>query len=277
MPIVTGRYFLYYFRMKKIVFLFFLISSSAVAENSFPNGLYLGFGASVTSGFNVIAGYYNSEINPAWLRYFGTRIDFATTAPLKSVIDSAIDSYMREGRDVGDGVKIDDGKLDAWHGAMLIDFYPFIGSWRLTGGFAWGGATLDSAIFGNVETAPLQRFYFYLGGDHYYYNGNSFDGMAKINWKYFGPYVGTGFDIGVGCGFNLFIDAGVVVTTGPATIELNIPQNQLYIYNKDTQIWSPVEIPQLTADVLRAEQDANRKLSDLRVYPMIKLGFLYRF
>lgn len=254
-----------------------LLCSNAFAEISLLNGLQIGVGASATSGLNLIAGYYNPYVNLSWLRYFGARIDFATTDPLKSVIDSVIDSYMRDGRDVGDGVKIDEGKLDAWHGAFLIDFYPFVGFWRLSGGMVRGSATLDSLIFGNVENAPSERFYFYLAGDHYYYNGNSFDGSAKIDWNYYGPYFGTGFDIDLGCGFNFFFDAGVVLTTGPATIAIEVPQEQLYIYNKDNQDWSPVEIPQLSADVLRAEQDANRKLSDLRIYPMLKAGFLYRF
>ncbi len=276
-PLLKHSIFLYHFHMKKIVLLFLFICGPAIAENTLANGLQLGIGVSATTGFNVIAGYYNPEISYKWLRHFGARIDFAATAPLKSAIDSAIDSYMRDGRDVGDGVKIDEGKLDAWHGAVLIDYYPFVGSWRLTGGIAWGGATLDSAIFGNAENAPTERFYFYLAGDHYYYNGNSFDGTAEIDWNYFGPYFGTGLDVQLGCGFNLFLDAGVIITNSPARIKIDVPQTQLYIYNKETQIWSPVEIPQLTADILRAEQDANRKLSELRIYPMIKLGFVYRF
>jgi hypothetical protein len=263
--------------MKKIIFLGLFFMSGAFAESFSTDGLRVGVGVSATSGLNLIAGYYNPDITPVWFRYFGVRIDVATSIPLKSAIDSAIDSYMRDGRDVGDGVKIDNGKLDAWHGALLIDYYPFISSWRFTGGFVWGGATLDSNIFGEVENAPSQRFYFYLAGDHYYYNGNSFDGTAKIDWNYYGPYFGTGFDIGLGCGFDLYIDAGVVLASRPSTIVLEVPQEHLYIYNKESDNWLPVEIPQLAADVLRAEQDANRKLSDFRVYPMIKMGFLYRF
>lgn len=244
---------------------------------NFADGFYIGTGVSATSGLNLITGYYNPDIKPAWLSHFGLRSDFATSNPLKSVIDSAIDSYMRDGRAVGDDVKIDDGKLDAWHAGVLLDYFPFAGAWHISAGYMLGNATLDSAIFGEVAQAPSQRFYFYLAGDHYYYNGNYFDGAAKINWKYSGPYFGTGFDIGLGCGFDMYLDAGVVLTAQSATMSLSIPHQQLYIYNKDTDVWSPVEIPQLTADVLRAEQDANRKLSDIRVYPMVKIGFLYRF
>lgn len=264
--------------MKRIItMLSLLISVPSVAATNFPHGLQLGIGVSATSGFNVALGYYDSENDGYFLTHFGIRADFASAAPLKSAIDSAIDSYMRDGRDVGDGVKIDEGKFDAWHGMFVLDYYPFAGAWRISGGYAWGNAELDAAIFGEISTAPSQRFYFYLAGDHYYYNGNKFDGSAAIDWRYHGPYLGTGFDWNLFCGLSLFADIGVVFTNRSAKLSLDIPHEQLYIYNKATGVWAPVTIAALDTDVARAEHDANRKLSDLRVYPMVKLGFAYRF
>lgn len=260
-----------------IIFLTLFITAPVVAATNFPHGLQLGLGVSATGGLNIAFGYYNSQNSGYIPSHFGVRADFADVAPLKSAIDSAIDSYMRDGREVGDGVKIDNGKLDAWHGSLLLDFYPFAGSWRITGGYTWGAAHLDASIFGEIESAPSQRFYFYLAGDHYYYNGNSFNGSAAIDWNYYGPYLGTGVDINLFCGFSLFVDMGVVFTNRPAKLSLDIPQEQLYIYNTQMATWSPVTIAALDADIARAERDANRKLSDLRVYPMIKLGFAYRF
>ena len=260
--------------------LFFLVCmpvATVYAGTDFPQGLAFGVGVSALSGLNVMTGYYNKEYESFWLRHFGARIDFATTDPLKSALDSAIESYMDDGVDVGDGVKIDDGKLDAWHGGLLLDFYPFANFWRLSTGYFFGGADLSSAVFGEVATAPDFRFYFYLAGDHYYYNGNDFSGTAKINWRYHGPYLGTGFDIGIFCGFELFVDMGVVFTAKSAKLSLNIPHEQLYIYNKTSGQWSSVTVPALDADVARATDEANQKLSDFMVYPMLKLGFAYRF
>lgn len=252
-------------------------ATPAIADTGFPHGLSVGVGASALGGLNMSVGFYNSDYESYWLRHLGGRIDFATTDPLKSAIDSAIDSYMRDGRDVGDGVKIDEGSLDAWHTSILVDYYPFSGAWRVSAGYAWGGATLDASIFGEVATAPSQRFYFYLAGDHYYYNGNSFDGSVAIDWDWHGPYFGTGVDFDIGCRFGLFLDLGVVLTNRPAVLSLDVPQEQLYVYNKLTATWLPVTIPQLEADITRATRDANDKLSDFRVYPMVKLGFSYRF
>ena len=280
MPIVATWLFFYSgLVMKKICapILFISFVTSCFGDTSFPHGLSFGVGASATSGLNLVLGYNNSDFESYWLRRLGVRIDFASTDPLKSAIDSAIESYMRDGRDIGDGVRIDDGKLDAWHGVLLIDYYPFVGTWRLTGGYAWGGASLEAAIFGAVAQAPSQRFYFYLAGDHYYYNGNSFDGSATIDWNFHGPYLGTGFDFNLFCGFFLYIDMGLVLASRPAKLSLDIPQSQLYLYNKTTKAWAPVTIPQLDTDIARATRDANRKLSDFQVYPLVKLGFLYRF
>lgn len=270
--------FVYIFFMRQCILLFVCLPLVAArADTDFPRGLAFGVGMSATSGMNIMAGYHNSAYQSYWLRHFGVRIDFASADPLKSALDSAIESYMDDGVDVGDGVKIDEGQLDAWHGGLLLDFYPFANFWRLSTGYIWGGADLSAAVFGEVETAPDSRFYFYLAGDHYYYNGNDFSGSAEINWNYHGPYLGTGVDIGIFCGFELFVDFGAVFAATPAKLKLNIPHEQLYIYNKDTGQWSPVTIPALDADVARATRSANRKLADFKFYPMLKLGFAYRF
>lgn len=244
--------------------------------HAFPDGISIGVGASMLGGINVLAGYRYMD-SSSWLGKFGARFDFSDTGPLKSAIDSAIDHIMSNGVDVGDGVKIDNGELDSSHYAMLVDFYPFNSGWRLTGGLMWGNLALDAAIKGEIAEIPSERFYFYINGDHYYYNGNSFRGDTSIDWKFYGPYLGTGFDIGLFCGVRLFMDIGAVVTNRPARLSLSIPHEQLYIYDMETATWSPVTVPKLDSDVASAQRDANRKLSDLRVYPVLKLGFLYRF
>ncbi len=263
--------------MKHLMYLLFLLCLFVVRPvHAFPDGLQIGFGVSALGGMNVLVGYRYMNSDSLGGK-FAARFDFADTGPLKSAIDSALDHIMRDGIDVGDGVKIDDGKLDSSHYAMLVDFYPFDSGWRITGGYLWGNMKLDAAIKGGVSDAPSQRFYFYINGDHYYYNGNQFNGSVAIDWDFYGPYLGTGFDIGLFCGFRLFMDLGMVLTNRPARLDLDVPHEQLYIYDKEIQTWSPVTIPQLDSDVAAAESDANQKLSDIRVYPMVKMGFVYRF
>lgn len=256
--------------------LFFLCVIMARSAHAFPDGIQIGVGVSALGGMNLLMGY--KYINDdSLLGKFGVRFDLADTGPLKSAIDSAIDHIMSDGIDVGNGVKIDDGKLDSSHYALLVDFYPFESGWRLTGGIMWGNLELNAAIKGDIAEIPSERFYFYINGDHYYYNGNRFRGNAAIDWNFYGPYLGTGFDIGLICGFRFFMDIGAVVTNRPAHLSLDIPHEQLYIYDTDTATWSPVTVPKLDSDVATAERDANHKLSDLRVYPIVKLGVSYRF
>ncbi len=241
------------------------------------NGTQFGLGVSLTSGINASVGYHNPASTSCWARYFGVRLDVANTGSVKSAVDSVADAIMGDGIDVGDGVRIHDGKIDAWNSSVLLDWYPLQGVWRLSGGYYWGNMNMAAAISGSVVGAPTQRFYFYLAGDHYYYNGNNFSGNTQIDWRYHGPYLGTGFDIGIYRGLKMFIDMGVVFTNRPAQITIHIPHEQLYIYNKTTGNWAPVTIPQLDSDVARATNDGNRKLSDFKYYPVVKLGLLYRF
>ena len=256
--------------------LIFLCLAVARPVYAFPEGLQVGVGVSALSGMNFLAGY--KYVNrTSWLGKFGARFDFADTSALKSAIDSAIGHIMNDGIDVGDGLKIDEGKLDASHYALLLDFYPFDSGWRISAGVMWGNLELDTKIKGEIAEIPSERFYFYINGDHYYYNGNKFNGATAIDWGFYGPYVGTGVDVGLFCGFRLFIDVGAVFTNRSARLSLDIPHEQLYIYNKETATWSPVTVPKLDSDVAAAESDANHKLSDIRVCPVVKMGFIYRF
>lgn len=256
--------------------LFILCVLSSRVALAFPDGLSVGLGMSALGGVDIVAGYKYTG-GDSWRDKFAVRFDFADVAPLKSAIDSAIGHIMDGGVDVGDGVKIDNGQLDSLHYGALIDFYPFDSAWRISGGMMWGRMELDADIVGEIAEIPSERFYFYINGDHYYYNGNRFRGNASIDWNFYGPYFGTGFDIGLGCGFVLFLDAGIVLANRPARLNIEIPHEQLYIYDVAAATWAPVTVPKLDSDVAAAERDANHKLSDLRVYPVVKLGVLYRF
>lgn len=262
---------------KKLAFILFCFCT-VIGERAyaFPDGIQVGLGMSALGGLNVLAGYRHVA-DGDWFNRFGVRFDFSSTDPVKSALDSAIDHIMRDGVSVGDGVKLDEGKLDATHYSALLDFYPFSGAWRLTGGYMFSDVHMGAAINGTIGNVPSQRFYFYINGDHYYYNGNLFRGATAIDWDYNGPYIGTGADIKLGCGFYLFLDAGVVYTNRAARLSMSIPHEQLYIYDAETAAWAPVTIPKLDSDVAAATTDANRKLSHVRLFPVLKVGFLYRF
>ena len=252
-------------------------------EIKFPHGLQIGVGVSATSGLNGFVGYANKNFDSFWWKRFGVRFDFATTAPLKSVIDSGIDSIMGDGIELGDGLSINNGSIKSHDFAALIDFYPFGDTWflggiRISGGYYFGNMDISADLTGAVSELPDSEFAFELNGQNYKYSGNSVHGTANLDWNYNGPYLGAGFDIGLFAGLKIYFDAGVVFTNRAAELGLDIPLDGLQVFENGG--WGVVS-GALVDDFNQAKQDAladaQSELDKLTFYPMVKIGFMYRF
>ena len=265
-------------------------SDTAIAEKTsreWLHGVQVGLGASATSGLNGFVGYANKDFDSFWLKRFGFRVDFASTRPVKSAINSAVDSAMgSSGIDIGDNLTINDGEIKAHHVAALVDFYPFGNTWfwgglRLTGGYYTGKLDVDANLSGKIDGLPSDAFEFKLMDNLYRYTGNSVHGTARADWKYSGPYLGTGCDLGLVAGFKIYMDAGVVFTSKTAQLNLDVPFAGLEYYDTAASTWKPVSssAEQAEVDRVKAEAlaDAQSELDDIKFYPMIKLGFMYRF
>ena len=250
------------------------------SEHGFLHGVQVGVGVSATSGLNGFIGYMNKDFDSFWAKRFGVRFDFATTKPIKSLINNGIDSIMGDdGIDIGDGLTINDGKIDATHYAALVDFYPFgdtwmLGGWRVTGGYAFGDMNMAANVAGAID-GPSGYYEFELGGNKYAYTGNSVHGTAGMDWEYRGPYIGTGFDIGLFAGFKIYVDAGVVFTNRAAELSLDVPTDNLKQW--DGANWVAVDLPELDNVIDETLADAQSELDDFKFYPMVKMGFMYRF
>lgn len=250
------------------------------AEISFPHGMQIGVGVSATSGLNGFIGYANKKFDSFWAKRFGVRFDFATTNPIESSINDVINDVVDDGIDIGDGLTINDGKVDAKHMAAMVDFYPFgdtwlLGGWRLTGGYYMGQMSASAAVAGTFDELDGGTYEFELMDNLYRYTGNSVRGTAEFDWDYRGPYIGTGFDIGLFAGFKIYVDAGVVFTNRAAELDLNIPTDNLQQF--DGTNWAPVDIPGLDSVIAETLADAQSDLDDMKYYPMVKVGFMYRF
>lgn len=260
------------------------VMASPAWANIIPQGIQMGAGVSATSGLNVFVGYANKESESAWLKRFGARLDFATTKPVESMINSEIDAFIgSDGMELGDGLTIKDGSVQGNHIAAMIDFYPFGNTWflggiRLSGGYYFGKLDLDANLTGKVSDLPDSEMAFELNGIQYKYNGNEVHGTAKADWDYSGPYLGAGFDLGIFAGFKIYMDAGVVFTSKTAQLNLDLPTDNLQKWNGST--WEGVDLSNM-AEFEAAKQaalaDAQSELDKLKFYPMVKLGFMYRF
>ena len=250
-----------------------------------PTGLELGLGLSATSGLNGFVGYANKESDSFWYKRLGVRLDFAATKPVKSTIDSIIDKQMGDGIEVGDHLTITDGTIDSGHFALLFDIYPFgntwfLGGWRVSAGYVIGGMDVKSLLTGTDDSlSELAGKQFQLGDKIWRYNGGDVQGTGKLKWDYTGPYFGTGFDLGLFSGCKLFMDAGVVFTSKAAELSLNVPETaQLQYSNDGGSSWSNVNISNvLHNEIEKTLSDAQEKLNEYKFFPMVKVGFMYRF
>lgn len=251
---------------------------------SFPNGVQIGVGASLTGGLNGFVGYMNKDFDSFWAKRFGVRFDFATTRPIKSLVNDALDSVVGDGIDVGDGLTVEGIKVEAKHFAAMLDFYPFgdtwlLGPWRISAGYYMGDMHATANIAATIDELSPDYHDFELMDTKFRYLGNSVNGTAEFDWDYRGPYLGTGFDFGLFGGFKIYLDAGVVFTNRAAQLDLNVPFENLEIYQDGA--WKSVQSEHLEsvvdAVVNEALADAQSELDDLKFYPIVKLGFMYRF
>lgn len=254
-----------------------------------PSGLELGLGLSATTGLNGFVGYANKDHESFWWKRLGVRFDFASTKPIQGSVNSLIDKYMGDGIEVGDNLTITDGTIESHHFAALVDIYPFgntwfLGGWRLTGGYMFGKMNVEAMLSGKDDRlAQFAGREFELWGTKYKYAGGDVHGTANANWDFHGPYAGTGFDIGIYHGFKLFLDAGVVFTSRAAELSLNVPVSGtgLQYWDTGTNSWKPVNTPALEntlkSNIDNTIADAQKELDKYKFFPMVKLGFMYRF
>lgn len=258
-----------------------------VTENkktSFPHGLQFGLGVSATSGVNGFVGYANKNFDSFWAKRFGVRFDFGTMSPVKSKVNDTINDIIDDEIEIGDNLAISNFEIDAHHYAALVDFYPFgntwfLGGWRLTGGYYFGNLNVSANVAGEIDELDNTSYEFELMDTHFKYVGNSVHGTAELDWDYRGPYLGTGFDFGLFAGFKIYLDAGVVFTNKSAQLNLDVPFDNLQMMENGS--WKTVQgtpLEDTVKDIIdETVADAQSELDDLKFYPMVKLGFMYRF
>lgn len=237
--------------------------------------MQIGAGVSATSGLNGFIGYNNKNFDSFWAKRFGVRLDFGTYSPIKSKMNNKINDFVDDIK-IGD-MKIDNFALDGHHFGALVDFYPFgdtwfLGGWRLSGGYFTGKLNLNADITSKSDTV----YEFELDGQTYTYDTGYARGKAKINWKYSGPYIGTGFDLGLFWGIKIYMDAGVVFTDKTAKADLAIPVEGLKIGGQPVKE-DNAKIQDLKNRIKAELEDIQEDLDDIKYYPMVKLGFMYRF
>ncbi|TVQ74762.1 MAG: hypothetical protein EA372_01540 [Chromatiaceae bacterium] len=147
-----------------------------------------------------------------------------------------------------------DADLKLRSAALLADWHPFNGGFRLSAGAYYNGNELTGAARGELD----------IGDGTQTYDG-SLD--ATIDWRSFAPYLGIGYGNAVQGGrWSFAFDAGVMFTGSP-----------------DVSLRGQVETDddgvrqQFREDVREEERELQDDLDDFKYYPVVSLGVTYRF
>ena len=249
----------------------------------FPHGMQLGVGISATSGLDGFIGYNNKKFDSFWWKRLGVRLGYASTGPVKSFINNKVNDYMGDGIELGDYLTISDGKIKAQQMFAVIDFYPFGDTWflgglRMSGGYYSGSLKVTADLTANDEDGLLSHdAEFELGDTMYKYTAGDAKGLALAKWDFSGPYAGVGFDLGLFAGIKIYLDAGVVFTDTHAKLDLQIAEANLKQSTDNGNTWTDVNVPNLNANKKEALSDAQKELDKIDYYPIVKMGFMYRF
>ncbi len=165
-------------------------------------------------------------------------------------------SYNHNGTYTGDSSSIPyQGNIRLQTIPVLLNYYPFAGVFRLTGG-----------VMVNQNRIAMNS----TGNGTYVINGHPYPASTvgtftgRATWKRVAPYLGIGWGSKASrqTGFSLGFDLGVLFT--------GAPQVTLSASNSSSA-------PQLASDVAAAQASANQKASSYKLWPVIGVRIGYDF
>ncbi len=138
--------------------------------------------------------------------------------------------------------------------SALLDWHPFKGSFRFSGGAIYNGNKLDA------KAKPSSEFDI---GDGTYYNIDTLKG--KINFNDIAPYLGFGWNTSSGKdkGFGFLFELGAIYQGSPRV--------ELSATGADTSL------PDFQANLAKEEDNLQSDMDEFKIYPVIALGLIYRF
>ncbi|MBK1691795.1 hypothetical protein [Ectothiorhodospira mobilis] len=155
--------------------------------------------------------------------------------------------YSRELEE--DGIEYD-GDLELRSAALLADWHPFGGGFRVSAGGYYNGNEFGGSAEGSLD----------IGNDTY---DARLD--ATVDWDGFAPYLGVGYGNAVGSGgWSFAFDLGVMFTGSPSV-------------DLDGQVNNAALQAQFEDDLRREEAQLEDDVEDIKYYPVLSLGLAYRF
>lgn len=149
-----------------------------------------------------------------------------------------------------------DFDLDLLSGSVLLDWHPFHGGFRLSG----GGMINQNEL--NMEAKPTIS---YTIGTKTYTFSEVGTLTGKMDFDKIAPYAGIGWGNAVGKGkrWGLTLDLGVIFQGSP---DIDLVANGLLASD-----------PSFQADLAKEKQDLEDDLDEFEYYPVIAFGITYKF
>lgn len=153
------------------------------------------------------------------------------------------------------------GDLKLGGGEAMLDWHPFNGSFRVT-----GGLTLNRNEV-TADASPSNGTYTLNGNTYLASEVGNLDG--KVDFKSTAPYLGVGWGdvVGKDGRFSFIADIGVLFQGSPDA-RLNV--------NCGPAVPAP-ECARLKSDVQEEERELQDDADDYKFWPVISLGVAYRF
>jgi hypothetical protein len=149
-----------------------------------------------------------------------------------------------------------DFELDLMSLGVFLDWHPFEGSFRLTGGVIYNGNSLDST----AQSAATYEI-----GDQTY-TGNQIGTLnGEIDFNDFAPYAGLGWNTAFGKDrhWGFIFELGVMFQGSPEA---------------DLTATGPIASqPDFMTELAKEEDNLQDDLDDFNLYPNISIGLSYRF
>lgn len=193
----------------------------------------------------------------------GLGLELATSVHPKVNIRAGFSTFKIGASDSADDVDYDlDLKLATIGG--YVDFHPFEGSFRLTGGLVHNGNKISGAAEPNQDLEI---------GDRTYTPAEVGSLQASLTTKDFAPYLGLGWGNSTqGDGrFSFLFDVGILYQGSPrADLQAVVPANSPL--NDD-----PALLAELNANIDKELTSFREDISNFKVYPVVSFGIAYRF
>jgi hypothetical protein len=188
---------------------------------------------------------------------FGVEANYAINP--KFTVGLGLNKFTQSTSQTADDIDYDvDLKLQTI--ALLANYHPFEGTFRITAGLMSNGNELS------MKAEPAGTYD--IGGTTY--SADEIGTLeATVDFKNIAPYLGIGWGKSAGSGFGVTLDIGILFQGAPnLSMDVSGP-----IADPD----SPAYDPQFLADLSEEESNAQDDIKGFTAYPVASLGLNYRF